>query len=127
MRKNFILQGLLCLLVLCFSVQAAETEQKLLGDESDGSRAHPIHRLSLYAAPAEPDYSALIDAISAAFAEGISDLSQALTSTTVLPELSEPTGNGAAYDKFFTIYNQMLGIETIQQEPTTGEGVDTIA
>jgi len=78
-------------------------------------------------APTEPDYSAFIDAISAAFTEAITDLAQALNGLTVLPELTEATGNGAAYDKFLTIYNQMLGIETIQDEPTTGEELDTIA
>ena len=45
----------LCLLALCLPVAAAETGQKLLGDESDGSRAHPIHRLGLLAEPGEQD------------------------------------------------------------------------
>jgi len=48
-----ILTGFLCSLVLCFSAAAAETEQKLLGDESDGSRAHPIHLIPLSAEPSE--------------------------------------------------------------------------
>ena len=98
-------------------IAPAETEEEPLAAEVEPETA----------APAEPDYNALIDAISAAFVEALSDLAQSLNSTTTLPELSEPTGNGAAYDKFLTIYNQMLGIETVQQEPTTGEGVDTIA
>ncbi len=55
MRKGLILKGFLCLQVLCLSAAAAETEQKLLGDESDGSRAHPIHRLGLLAEPGEED------------------------------------------------------------------------
>ncbi|GAI90975.1 unnamed protein product, partial [marine sediment metagenome] len=37
--------GFVCLLVLC---RTAEAEQKLLGDESDGSRAHPIHVIPLF-------------------------------------------------------------------------------
>jgi hypothetical protein len=78
-------------------------------------------------APAEPDYTSLIDSISTAFEAAISGFTQVLNSTTALPELTEPTGNGAAYDKFLTIYNQMLGIETAQEESTTGEGLDTIA
>ena len=55
MRKGLIFKSFLCLLVLCFSAAAAENEQKLLGDESDGSRAHPIHRLELFAEPGEQD------------------------------------------------------------------------
>jgi len=53
LRKGLVLESLLCVLVLCFSAGAEENEQKLLGDESDGSRAHPIHRLELYAEPSE--------------------------------------------------------------------------
>jgi len=43
----------LCVLALCLPVAAAENGQKLLGDESDGSRAHPIHRIELLAEPGE--------------------------------------------------------------------------
>jgi len=53
LRKGLILKSFLCLLALCLSATAAETEQKLLGDESDGGRAHPIHRLGLLAEPGE--------------------------------------------------------------------------
>ncbi|MCH8118842.1 MAG: hypothetical protein IIC00_03830 [Planctomycetes bacterium] len=58
MRKGLILTGFLCLLVLCLSAPTvcfaneavgANTDQKLLGDESDGSRAHPIHLIPLFA------------------------------------------------------------------------------
>ncbi len=58
MRKGLIFTGFLCLLVLylsapvfCFSNEAsdADADQKLLGDESDGSRAHPIHLIPLLA------------------------------------------------------------------------------
>ncbi|MBA7640832.1 hypothetical protein ES703_48503 [subsurface metagenome] len=57
MRKGLISTGFLCLLVFCLSVPTvcfaneaaeAETNQKLLGDESDGSRAHPIHLIPLF-------------------------------------------------------------------------------
>ncbi len=56
MKKGLILTGFLCLLVLCLSAltvcfenQAvgAETPSKLLGDESDGSRAHSTHLIPL--------------------------------------------------------------------------------
>ncbi len=57
MRKGLISTGFLCLLVLCLSVPTvcfaneaveAETDQKLLGDESDGSRAPSIHLIPLF-------------------------------------------------------------------------------
>jgi hypothetical protein len=52
LRSRFILTGFLCLLVLClvcFGNEAlgAEAASKLLGDESDGSRAHPTHLIPL--------------------------------------------------------------------------------
>jgi len=48
LRKGLILTGFVCLLVMCLAAAAADTEQKLLGDESDGSRAHPIHLIPLF-------------------------------------------------------------------------------
>ena len=57
MRKGLVLTGFLCLLALCLSAPTvclaneaaeADTVQKLLGDESDGSRAHPIHLIPLF-------------------------------------------------------------------------------
>ena len=44
-----MLTAFLCLLVSCCSAAAADTGQKLLGDESDGSMAHPIHQIPLLA------------------------------------------------------------------------------
>ncbi|MHC4537380.1 MAG: hypothetical protein ACYS6K_25865, partial [Planctomycetota bacterium] len=58
MRKGLILTGFVCLMVLCLSAvtvcfenqaTGAETPGKLLGDESDGSRAHPTHLIPLVA------------------------------------------------------------------------------
>ena len=57
MKKGLISTGFLCLLVLCLSASpvclanetaGADTDQKLLGDESDGSRAHPVHLIPLF-------------------------------------------------------------------------------
>lgn len=105
-----------------------ETEQEPPAPETETTATeNPAEGGSETPAPAVPDYSAFIDAITAAFTEAITDLTQALNGLTILPELTEATGNGAAYDKFLTIYNQMLGIETIQENITTGEELDTIA
>jgi len=57
LKKGLILTGFLCLLVLCLSAPTvclaneavgADTDQKLLGDESDGSRAPSIHLIPLF-------------------------------------------------------------------------------
>ena len=47
MKKGLILTGFLCLLLLAFSA-AVDADQKKLGDESDGSRAHPTHLIPLF-------------------------------------------------------------------------------
>jgi len=49
LRRTLILTGILCLLLLVhpWRAAAAESEQKMLGDQSDGSRAHPIHLIPL--------------------------------------------------------------------------------
>jgi hypothetical protein len=44
--RGLILTGFLCLLFLGFS--GADADQKKLGDESDGSRAHPTHLIPLF-------------------------------------------------------------------------------
>jgi hypothetical protein len=49
----------------------------------------------------------LVTRVRAAFSTAMKDLTQALSDTVVLPELSEPNGNGVAYDRFLTIYNEM--------------------
>jgi len=57
LKKGLISTGFLCLLALCLSAptvclaneaSGADTDQKLLGDESDGSRAHPTHLIPLF-------------------------------------------------------------------------------
>ena len=60
--------------------------------------------------------SDLISALRATFSTAMDDLSKALSGASILPELSEPNGNGVAYDKFLTIYNEMK---------TSPEPVDT--
>lgn len=57
------------------------------------------------------DYQVFVDAIREAFVESLEDFTTALESAaTVLPELSEPNGNGVAYAKFLAIFNEISGI-----------------
>ncbi|MFH1718163.1 MAG: cytochrome c3 family protein [Planctomycetota bacterium] len=59
MRKGQILTSYLLLLMWCIAAGAGDGDQKLLGDESDGGRAHPIHRLELLASPGAEGEEAL--------------------------------------------------------------------
>ena len=66
---------------------------------------------------AGPDSQALITNLQFAFFAGMDELTEALSSVKILPELSEPSGNGKAYEKFVAIYNQMLGVDNTGDEP----------
>jgi hypothetical protein len=68
-----------------------------------------------------------ISGLTEAFETAMGDFTGGLDGVVVLPELSEPSGNGAAYEKFLAIYNEMLGLEVVS-EGTEGAGaVDTTA
>jgi hypothetical protein len=64
--------------------------------------------------PAGPDEQSLlqsfIDELTAAFGTAVDEFISALNATSVLPPLSQPSGNGVAYQKFLAIYNDMLGL-----------------
>jgi hypothetical protein len=70
--------------------------------------------------PAEsgPDWQGFIDNLQSSFSGAMDDLTTAVSAVSALPPLSEPSGNGVAYDKFLAIYNEMLGIqpETLNSE-----------
>jgi hypothetical protein len=68
--------------------------------------------------PAEtgPDWLAFIENLQAAFDVAMDNLNSAVSSTSALPPLSEPNGNGVAYEKFLAIYNEMRGIEAPGQD-----------
>lgn len=57
----------------------------------------------------EPQFSMdrFLADLTATFETELALLETILTDTKLLPELSEPNGNGRAYDKFLTIYNEM--------------------
>jgi hypothetical protein len=68
------------------------------------------------AAETGPDWLAFIESLQAAFDAAMNDLNSAVSSTSALPPLSEPNGNGVAYEKFLAIYNEMRGIEAPGQD-----------
>ena len=65
-----------------------------------------------------PDWQAFIDNLKSSFSGAMDDLTTAVSAVSVLPPLSEPSGNGVAYDKFLAIYNEMRGIvpDTLNSE-----------
>ena len=61
----------------------------------------------------------LIDALRTTFSAAMDELTNKLSTSNVLPELSAPKGNGGAYDKFLAIYNDLQ--ESRVSEDTTQE------
>lgn len=60
----------------------------------------------------EPSLEDFIAELRAAFGAAMDELINAFGEVTVFAELSEPSGNGGAYEKFLAIYNEMRGVET---------------
>jgi hypothetical protein len=84
-------------------VDSSEVAQ---GGESDGV-VHP-------SSPAElaDGIQKLIDEINTSVDGAIQGLADTLSSALLLPAISEPNGNGAAYDKFLTMYQDMISAGT---------------
>jgi hypothetical protein len=57
------------------------------------------------------------------FAESLNELTNALNDIEIMPNLSEPNGNGKAFDKFLSIYNNLQGINEDYQISTDGISV----
>ncbi|MHC4636192.1 MAG: hypothetical protein ACYTBP_07720 [Planctomycetota bacterium] len=69
------------------------------------------------------DFQAFIDYLTDSFTDALDEFVNSLSSSGPLPELSEPNGNGKAYQKFLDIYNQMHAntAEVVDSlEPVTG-------
>ena len=68
-----------------------------------------------------PAWQTFIDDLQSAFAAATNELTQALGDVEILPELSEPKGNGLAYEKFLAIYNELRGLQTPTDEQPGSE------
>ncbi len=64
------------------------------------------------------DGEAFIASLIESFDSEMEALIASLEETSVLPELSEPNGNGTAYDKFVTMYNELQQPATDTSETT---------
>lgn len=61
-----------------------------------------------------------------AFTTATNELTQAFAEVRILPELSEPNGNGIAYEKFLAIYNELRGLQTPSDEQPNSEPLDSV-
>lgn len=67
----------------------------------------PVSNIDAAPEPA-PETPSLIDELTAAFEAAMDELIDGFDSVNILPPISEPEGNGRAYQKFLDIYNEML-------------------
>jgi len=77
-----------------------------------------------------PDVSELpwqtfIEDLQSAFTTSTNELTQAFAEVQILPELSEPNGNGVAYEKFLAIYNELRGLQSPIDEQPDSEPLDS--
>lgn len=61
-----------------------------------------------------------------AFTAATNELTQAFAEVRILPELSEPNGNGVAYEKFLAIYNELRGLQTSTDGQPGSEPLDSV-
>jgi hypothetical protein len=74
----------------------------------------------------ELPWQTFLDNLQSAFTTASDELTKAVTNLTILPDLSEPNGNGVAYEKFLAIYNDLRGLNTAAAEQPVSEPVDVV-
>ena len=65
----------------------------------------------------EQPWQAFLENLQSAYTEASDEFTKAVDDLRILPELSEPNGNGVAYEKFLVIYNELRGLNTTADEP----------
>ncbi|HUU17812.1 MAG TPA: hypothetical protein VMW72_11725 [Sedimentisphaerales bacterium] len=73
----------------------------------------------------ELPWQTFIEDLKSAFTTTTNELSQAFAEVRILPELSEPNGNGVAYEKFLAIYNELRGLQSPTDEQPDSEPLDS--
>jgi hypothetical protein len=71
-------------------------------------------------------WQTFLDNLQSAFTAAADELTKAVTDLNILPELSEPNGNGVAYEKFLAIYNELRGLNAPAAEQPVSEPVDVV-
>ncbi len=74
----------------------------------------------------QPALETFIKELRTTFTTALADLT-ARMNDRLLPELSEPKGNGSAYAKFLATYNQIWGINPPNADPAGGGTLETLA
>ncbi len=119
-------------------VETSDEEIDVSGvtDEGDGTEGPVVESDSIQASGAEtqaepvllPGAQELIDELTALFNAYLEDLDDLEANTTILPPLSEPNGNGIAYEKFLAQYQQLIGtVSATEQTQDEHEPFDTMA
>jgi len=73
----------------------------------------------------ELPWQTFIEDLQSAFTTATNELTQAFAEVRILPELSEPNGNGVAYEKFLAIYNELRGLQSPTDEQPDSEPLDS--
>lgn len=76
--------------------------------------------------PAADPFSGLRETLSGLFDQTLSSLRESLEGLK-LPPLSEPEGNGRAYEKFLATYNELYGLGDVEVSPVSVNGLNTTA
>ena len=96
-------------------VQIQEENTTLEDDNSDITESSSM---------TEQPWQTFLDNLQSAFTAASDEFTKAVNDLQILPELSEPNGNGVAYEKFLAIYNELRGINTTSDEQPDSEPVD---
>ena len=73
----------------------------------------------------ELPWQTFIEDLQSAFTTTANELTQAFAEVQILPELSEPNGNGVAFEKFLAIYNELHGLQSTSDEQPESEPLDS--
>lgn len=74
--------------------------------------------------PVADPFSGLRETLTGLFNQSLSSLQESLDALA-LPPLSEPQGNGRAYEKFLATYNELYGVGDVEQPPVSDNGLNT--
>ena len=74
----------------------------------------------------ELSWQTFLDNLQSAFTTASDEITKSFSDLQILPELSEPNGNGVAYEKFLAIYNDLRGLNTAAVEQSVNEPVDVV-
>ena len=73
---------------------------------------------------ASDPFSGLRETLTGLFDQSLSSLQDSLDALK-LPPLSEPQGNGRAYEKFLATYNELYGLSDVEEAPAPDNGLNT--